>query len=98
MELSLPEKPEKPLNSDCCGQGCTPCVLDIYQEELAIWERECARIKSGRVSETHEDITEIKVILSRQIFQSNWALRNPTPLDFTYKGFGLVLIQLNHKS
>ena len=33
----LPEPPEKPLESDCCGTGCTPCVLDIYQEELEEW-------------------------------------------------------------
>ena len=33
----LPEPPEKPLDSDCCGSGCTPCVLDIYQEELEQW-------------------------------------------------------------
>ena len=33
----LPEPPEKPLDSDCCGSGCTPCVLDIYQEELEVW-------------------------------------------------------------
>ena len=33
----LPEPPEKPLDSDCCGSGCTPCVLDIYQEELERW-------------------------------------------------------------
>ncbi|KAK7100428.1 NADH-cytochrome b5 reductase-like [Littorina saxatilis] len=46
----LPQKPEKPLDSDCCGNGCVPCVLDIYAEELAIWERECARIKSGGTS------------------------------------------------
>lgn len=46
----LPQKPEKPLDSDCCGNGCVPCVLDIYTEELAIWERDCARIKSGGTS------------------------------------------------
>lgn len=33
----LPEPPEKPLDSDCCGSGCTPCVLDIYQKELEWW-------------------------------------------------------------
>ncbi|XP_076441230.1 NADH-cytochrome b5 reductase-like isoform X2 [Babylonia areolata] len=50
----LPEKPEKPLDSDCCGNGCVPCVLDIYAEELAIWERECARIQSGKNLEIPE--------------------------------------------
>ena len=35
----LPVPPEEPLPSDCCGSGCTPCVQDIYQEELARWRR-----------------------------------------------------------
>ena len=33
----LPEKPEKPLSSDCCGSGCIPCVMDIYEEDMAHW-------------------------------------------------------------
>lgn len=32
-------KPEEPLESDCCGQGCVPCVKDIYEQELARWEK-----------------------------------------------------------
>lgn len=43
----LPKKPECPLDSDCCGQGCNPCILDIYAEELKIWEEECQQIISG---------------------------------------------------
>ncbi|XP_065210352.1 NADH-cytochrome b5 reductase-like isoform X2 [Planococcus citri] len=32
------ELPEKPLDSDCCGSGCTPCVFDVYEELLAKWK------------------------------------------------------------
>ena len=35
---NLPEKPQKPLPSDCCGNGCDPCINDIYEQELKIWE------------------------------------------------------------
>ena len=35
----LPEPPEEPLPSDCCGTGCSPCVLDIYHQELQEWLR-----------------------------------------------------------
>lgn len=38
-EAYLPDKPEEPLPSDCCGSGCTPCVHDLYQEELMLWQR-----------------------------------------------------------
>jgi hypothetical protein len=45
--MQLPEKPEKPLDSDCCGRGCSPCVFDLYEQDLAIWERDCALIQAG---------------------------------------------------
>ncbi len=36
---NLPEPPEEPLQSDCCGTGCSPCVFDIYQEDLERWKQ-----------------------------------------------------------
>lgn len=30
--------PEHPSESDCCGTGCTPCVLDVYEEEYSRWK------------------------------------------------------------
>lgn len=41
-----PPKPEAPLPGDCCGGGCARCVLDIYADELARWEREVAEIRA----------------------------------------------------
>lgn len=38
IEDFLPARPEEPLQSDCCGNGCTPCVVDLYQEELEKWQ------------------------------------------------------------
>ena len=35
----LPDAPEEPLPSDCCGGGCVPCVMDVYEEELQQWRR-----------------------------------------------------------
>ena len=35
----LPDPPEKPLPTECCGSGCRPCVLDVYQEQLQEWSR-----------------------------------------------------------
>lgn len=63
MELTLPPKPEKPLDSDCCGQGCDPCILDIYQEELRIWEAECCQIRTGVIKPDKEDDCFQKVIM-----------------------------------
>ena len=33
--------------SDCCGQGCSPCVLDLYEQELKSWRRTCELIERG---------------------------------------------------
>ncbi|KAK6188059.1 hypothetical protein SNE40_004323 [Patella caerulea] len=52
MEIDeLPEKPEKPADSDCCGNGCVPCVFDLYESDVKIWEKECLRIKEGKQTE-----------------------------------------------
>ena len=37
-------KPIPPLPEDCCGQGCNPCVNDIYDEELKLWENESSQV------------------------------------------------------
>lgn len=38
---NLPDPPLEPLPGDCCGNGCVPCVLDIYQKELEQWRSLC---------------------------------------------------------
>ncbi|XP_030428183.1 NADH-cytochrome b5 reductase-like isoform X1 [Gopherus evgoodei] len=38
--------PTEPLQSQCCGSGCKPCVYDVYQKELAQWEE--AKAKKDR--------------------------------------------------
>ena len=44
--IELPCRPEKPADTDCCGSGCMPCIFDIYEQEVKIWELECARLKN----------------------------------------------------
>lgn len=34
-----PGKPLKPFEWQCCGLGCRPCVFDVYEEELSIWQK-----------------------------------------------------------
>ncbi len=46
----LPAKPQEPDASDCCGTGCTPCVYDIYEQELKLWNQECDSITNGKYS------------------------------------------------
>src|SRR5690348_6285264 len=60
-EKLLPEKPTEPLESECCGEGCTPCVFDIYKQQLTKWEKSCRDIINGTQStpSTGPDLPDI---------------------------------------
>lgn len=32
-----PAPPERPSNEDCCQSGCSPCIFDLYDEEMDRW-------------------------------------------------------------
>ncbi|XP_064477459.1 NADH-cytochrome b5 reductase-like isoform X2 [Ornithodoros turicata] len=51
----LDGKPVEPDQSDCCGNGCSLCVFDIYEQELKIWKKECMDYVHG-VSLSEEDV------------------------------------------
>jgi len=36
---AMPAAPRKPEPHECCGTGCIPCVMDIYEEELFEYEK-----------------------------------------------------------
>lgn len=41
-----PRLPPKPEPEPCCGSGCDPCVLEIYEEALERWERRVEQIRA----------------------------------------------------
>lgn len=45
--ILFPPKPKEPLDSECCGTGCTPCVFNIFKEKLKRWELDCEEISKG---------------------------------------------------
>lgn len=47
-----PIAPEKPLPTDCCGSGCSVCVLDAYQEELEHYEAQLAAWRARHPGES----------------------------------------------
>lgn len=68
--FNLPEPPEKPQESDCCGTGCIPCVFDIYGEEMLKWRMECDKIKSGKAINNVVQLGDGDEVLSTSEFQS----------------------------
>jgi hypothetical protein len=33
------EPPKKPGNDECCGSHCSPCVKDLWTEEIVVWKQ-----------------------------------------------------------
>lgn len=33
------EPPPKPGNDECCGSSCTPCVKDLWREDVLVWKQ-----------------------------------------------------------
>ena len=47
ITLKLPDKPDKPLPSECCDSGCENCVFFYYAEAIKRWEAEVEEIKKS---------------------------------------------------
>ncbi len=41
----LTDKPTPPADCECCENGCSPCVWDIYFDALAEWKATQAKAK-----------------------------------------------------
>lgn len=50
----LPPPPTKPLESECCGNGCSPCVFDIYENQMKKWISKCENLQNGKCLTTEE--------------------------------------------
>lgn len=61
-EAWLQLRPVEPLPSQCCGSGCSPCVFDLYQQDLARWE--AARASKDRSLLRREE-TQVRGVLFR---------------------------------
>ncbi|MCU0950293.1 MAG: oxidoreductase-like domain-containing protein [Burkholderiaceae bacterium] len=44
----MPVRPVEPPLEGCCGTGCTPCVFDRYEADLARYEAAIKAIKAMR--------------------------------------------------
>ena len=42
MENLCKKKPRMPLDDECCGSGCTPCVFDTYETKMEQYEDQLA--------------------------------------------------------
>ncbi|XP_027734902.1 NADH-cytochrome b5 reductase-like isoform X7 [Empidonax traillii] len=49
-------RPQEPSPSQCCGGGCKPCIYDLYEKELAQWERAKAKQDRSLLTEKREQV------------------------------------------
>jgi len=51
-----PPKPRKPDPGECCGSGCTPCILELHEDAMDAW-REAVRAIREREAQAarHKD-------------------------------------------
>lgn len=99
-DSDLPEPPEEPLQSDCCGTGCSPCVFDIYQDDLAKWKEleqlspkeRAARLEERKGRKEGACSREIPVALSVREYREFEVIKIEKECEdvFVYK-FGLPL-------
>lgn len=43
-----PEPPREPEPEECCGQGCTPCVYDLYEAALERYRAELKKFQEEK--------------------------------------------------
>jgi len=53
----LIEKPEKPLDDDCCGGGaCAPCVWDHFYEQMSLYRKQQREIAAQEAAAQQDHI------------------------------------------
>lgn len=43
-----PIPPVRPDKNDCCNSGCSPCIFDLYEEELERYRAELSKWEARR--------------------------------------------------
>ncbi len=46
LGIRLPPKPPRPGENECCGTGCNPCVMQLYQMRLRTWKKQVKQLKA----------------------------------------------------
>ena len=60
MLLTMNEAPIPPAPNECCGNGCEPCVWDIYREELRKWQKTNKTATDQETSNDNKDEQKIE--------------------------------------
>jgi hypothetical protein len=56
--MNKPTPPRKPEPHECCGTGCIPCVMDIYEEELWQYEKDLKAWSADQPAGAGDSVTD----------------------------------------
>jgi len=73
-QTTMNQEPLKPLEDQCCGQGCKTCVFDLYEQEMAIWRKSQSSQSDDEQAEcsmTADSYTECTLKSMQQIVVSD---------------------------
>ena len=45
--MTMSDKPTPPEDYECCESECSPCVWDIYYDEMREWQAEQTALKNA---------------------------------------------------
>lgn len=55
-EALMREKPTPPEDYECCESGCSPCVWDLYYDDMREWQAEqAAQQDSAKTTESADN-------------------------------------------
>jgi len=43
-KIRIPVKPLEPSIDECCGNGCRPCIMEIYENKIEKYEQDIDKL------------------------------------------------------
>ncbi|CAH0627341.1 unnamed protein product [Chrysodeixis includens] len=58
--MKIMEKPVEPDAEDCCNSGCNPCIFDIYQKQLKLYNKYLESGETGKITSKENGLSQLK--------------------------------------
>lgn len=65
------DRPKTPLEEDCCGNGCIPCVFDVHKRLLNEWENKKAQDVKVKISNNLLSLLSYKTFIIADISETS---------------------------
>ncbi|XP_029673964.1 NADH-cytochrome b5 reductase-like isoform X1 [Formica exsecta] len=65
------DRPKTPMNEDCCGSGCTPCVFDVHKTLLKEWKSKKTQNVKVETNNNLLSLLSYKVFIITDVFETS---------------------------